>query len=132
MTIDVPTESPQGTILSYSIISSDEEENPLILKLKVSEKAKKVPLVMLERLENDSSYSTVASPKSSDRIRKAKVFDGFEMNLTETNIKTVKNGTSTPKKRGGTKVEVDIPSPTKIRRSLRTPKKKGTLTAILV
>lgn len=132
MTIDVLTESPQGTILNYSIVSSDEEENPLILKLKVSEnnKAKKVPLVMLERLENDSSY--VASSKSSDRIRKAKVFDGFEMDLTETNIKAVKNGTSTPKKRGGTKVEVDIPSPTKIRRSLRTPKKKGTDTVILV
>ncbi|XP_050296244.1 origin recognition complex subunit 1 [Anthonomus grandis grandis] len=123
MTIDVPVESPQGNILNYSIISSsDDEENPLKLKLKISKSSNKVPQVILQKL--DDEYVASLSLKPSIR---AKNFNEFEMKEVE---KSSINDTpsSTPRKRARPrKNEVFnnvMHSPTKIQ---KTPVKKNEL-----
>lgn len=94
MTID---ESPQSAILNYSIVSSDDEDNPLVLKLKLSSSYKNLPVVLLKRVDE---------PRTSDM---------------PTDI-------TSPRKRSrprNTQEETKMPSPSKVRRSLRTPKKRS-------
>jgi len=95
MTID---DSPQTAILNYSIVSSDEEDNPLVLKLKLSSSYKNLPVVLLKRVDE---------PRTSD----------------------MPSGSPSPRKRTrsrNTQEETKMPSPSKVRRSLRlrTPKKR--------
>ncbi|ENN79437.1 hypothetical protein HUJ04_013202 [Dendroctonus ponderosae] len=117
MSEDVSCQSPQNRVLNYSIVSSDEEENRLVLKLKVSERHK-VPVVVLQRLENVDQYQV--SLRTSRRQRKVKQFEEYELDMAAvTNVNTV-----SPRKRlRPRKPESEMGSPPKVRRSLRTSKK---------
>ncbi|CAG9768029.1 unnamed protein product [Ceutorhynchus assimilis] len=112
-------DSPNDSILSYSIVSSDEEENPLVLKLKISQSTR-IPVVRLQKLDFNQ-YAV--SPRTSTRPRKMRSFEDYEVNiLSDTHPKAK----STPKKRSSNEeteiMDVEMNSP-KIQRPRGTPKK---------
>ncbi|XP_030750638.1 origin recognition complex subunit 1 [Sitophilus oryzae] len=115
MTMDLPIiESSQADILSYSIVSSDEEENPLVVKLKLSSKNKKLPVVVLKKLENIDEYSL--SPRTSFRTRKNKAFENYETDLSAANLRKLEKKSLSPKKRA---------KPLINDKELVSPKKRG-------
>lgn len=116
---DVPYQSPKSDVLNYSIVSSDEEENPLVLKLKVSQ-CQKVPVVVLTRLGNVEQYQAIR--RTSNRQRKVKQFEEYELDMAAvTNVRP-----ESPRKRlRPRKPQSEMGSPPKVRRSLRTSKKIG-------
>ncbi|XP_076269049.1 origin recognition complex subunit 1 [Rhynchophorus ferrugineus] len=104
MTLDLPGETPEGAILNYSIVSSDDDDNPLVVKLKVSQ-SNKVPVVVLKKLQNVDDYAL--SPRTSTRIRKSRTFENYETDLSLNNIRKLERESLSPKKRTRSQKKID-------------------------